>query len=351
MPVIEAPALRSLAREALERCGAPTPYATTVADHLIESNLAGHDSHGIMRLPQYVAAIGKGSIIADAAPELISETGCSCVVSGHWGFGQVAAMFAMDRILQVARESALGCAVLRESNHIGRLGAYAEMAATRGMAGLIMANGHGAAALMAPFGGIDPRLCSNPIAFGAPRADGPPVLLDTSMSAMAEGSVRVRLRRGEQLPPDCIVDAEGNPTTDPAALYGPPPGSLLPFGGPIGHKAYGLAVMVECLAGALSGAGCTSDNAPRGGNAGFFLVINIGAFTTLDAFEQETADLAQWIKSSRPAPGGGEILMPGEPEARAREQRSRTGIPIDDETWGELQRVAGQLGMAEPTAS
>ncbi|HCU38359.1 MAG TPA: dehydrogenase, partial [Armatimonadetes bacterium] len=331
MPVIEAPALRTLAREVLERCGAPSAYAATVADHLVESNLAGHDSHGVMRLPQYVAAIGKGSVIADAAPELISETGCGCVVSGHWGFGHVAAMFAMEHILQVARDSALGCAVLRESNHIGRLGAYAEMAAGEGMAGLIMANGHGAAALMAPFGGTDPRLCSNPIAFGAPRAEGPPLLLDTSMSAMAEGSVRVRLRRGEKLPPDCIVDADGNRTTDPATLYGPPPGSLLPFGGPVGHKAYGLAVMVECLAGALSGAGCTSDDAPRGGNAAFFLVIDIGAFTSPAAFEQETGDLAEWLKSSRPAPGGGEILVPGEPEARAREQRSRDGIPIDDE--------------------
>lgn len=350
MPVTDAAALRTLVRTVLERCGAPPSYATTVADHLVESNLSGHDSHGVMRLPQYVAAIGKRSIIADAAPELISETGSACVVSGHWGFGQVAAMFAMEHILQTAQQSALGCAVLRESNHIGRLGAYAEMAAARGMAGLIMANGHGAAALMAPFGGIDPRLCSNPIAFGAPSADGPPMLLDTSMSAMAEGSVRVRLRRGEQLPPDCIVDAEGNPTTDPAALYGPPPGSLLPFGGPVGHKAYGLAVMVECLAGALSGAGCTSDDAPRGGNAGFFLVIDIGAFTGLDAFEQQLTGLAEWIKSSRPAPGGGEILMPGEPEACAREQRSRTGIPIDDETWGELLRVTRELGVAELTA-
>lgn len=345
MPVITPDALRALAREVLERCGAPSAYATTAADHLVESNLAGHDSHGVMRLPQYVAAIRKKSIIPDAAPELLSHTGSGCVVSGHWGFGQVAAMFAMEHILRVARESALGCAVLRESNHIGRLGAYAEMAAREGMAGLIMANGHGAAALMAPFGGIDPRLCSNPIAFGAPRTDGPPILLDTSMSAMAEGSVRVRLRRGEQLPPGCVVDAEGNPTTDPAALYGPPPGSLLPFGGPIGHKAYGLAVMVECLAGALSGAGCTSDDAPRGGNAAFVLVIDIGAFTSPAAFEQETGHLAEWLKSSRPTPGGGEILVPGEPEARAREQRSRDGIPIDDETWGELQRVTGELGV------
>ncbi len=333
----------------LERCGAPEAYAATVADHLVEANLAGHDSHGVMRLPQYVAAIAGGHVVAEANPELLTQIGCGCVVSGHWGFGQVAAMFAMERIIQTARESALGCAVLRETNHIGRLGAYAEMAASAGMAGLVMANGHGAAALMAPFGGIDPRLCSNPIAFGAPRRDGPPVLLDTSMSAMAEGSVRVRLRRGEQLPPDCIVDAGGNPTTDPADLYGPPPGSLLPFGGPVGHKAYGLAVMVECLAGALSGAGCTSDDAARGGNAAFFLVIDVAAFTELEAFEHQLSGLADWITSSRPVPGGGEILIPGEPEARAREHRSRDGIPIDDETWAELARVTAELGVGSLT--
>jgi len=345
MPVIDHDSLRAFARTALERCGTPTASASTVANHLVESNLAGHDSHGVMRLCQYVAAIERGSIVADATPEIIGGHGAGILVSGHWGFGQVAAKFAMDQIIPTAREFSLACAVVRESNHIGRLGAWAEMAASEGMACLTMVNGHGGAALMAPFGGVEPRLCSNPIAFGAPSADGPPVLLDTSMSAMAEGSVRVRMRRGEQLPPDCIVDAEGNPSTDPADLYGPPAGCLLPFGGPVAHKAYGLAVMVECLAGALSGAGCTSPHAEGGGNAGFFLVIDIASFGSLDEYTTEIADLKASLKSSRPAPGGGEILTPGEPEARSREQRTRDGIPLDDDTWAELVTVADKLGV------
>jgi uncharacterized oxidoreductase len=162
---------------------------------------------------------------------------------------------------------------------------------------------------------------------------------------MAEGSVRVRMRRGEQLPPDCIVDADGNPSTDPADLYGPPAGSLLPFGGPVAHKAYGLAVMVECLAGALSGAGCTSPSAKRGGNAGFFLVIDIASFGSLDEFSSEIAELGESLKSSRPAPSGGEIQTPGEPEARAREQRTAEGIVLDDDTWAELVAVAYKLGV------
>jgi len=334
-----------MVRAVFERSGAPASHALVVAEHLVGANRAGHDSHGVMRVPQYVQAIEKGDLLPAAAPEVEKETASYAVVNGRWGFGQVAAKFAAELAIEKAGAASVACVVAHDLGHIGRLGAYTEMAAREGMIGIAMVNNHGAARLVAPFGGIDRRLSPNPISMCAPAQSDVPILVDASMSAVAEGKVRVKMKRGEPVPEGCIVDGNGNPTTDPAALYGPPLGSLLTFGGPFAHKTFGLSLMVECLAGALSGAGCSRPDATRIGNATFLLALNIEAFLPLDAFKRHVTDLVAYLKSSRKAPGVTEILVPGEPEARARETCAREGIYVADITWREITDVADRLGV------
>jgi uncharacterized oxidoreductase len=219
------------------------------------------------------------------------------------------------------------------------------MAAERDMIGMMMVNNHGAAQLMSPWGGIARRLSPSPMSVGLPTATDDPVLLDVSMAVMAEGKVRVKRNRGEELPEGSIIDAQGNPTTDPNDLYGPPPGAILPFGGVVGYKGYALGFIIDVLAGALSGAGCSRADAPRFGNAVFITVINIESFIPVEEFKNHVDGLIEYVKSSPKMPGVDEILFPGEIEAKERRKRLETGIFIEDETWEQIVKAAEDLGV------
>ena len=328
-----------------EAIGVPPDEARIVSESLVNSNLVGHDSHGVIRVPQYVNLIKRGDIVPGAKMEIVRETPNTAVLNGNWGFGQVMCRKAMEIAIEKAKARSVSTVSMSRSNHVARLGEYPAMAAEKDMIGIIMVNNHGAAQYMPPWGGTARRLSPNPVSVGLPTGTADPVLLDITTSVLAEGKVRVKLNRGEKLPEGCIIDAQGNPTTNPRDLYGPPPGAILPLGGVVGYKGYGLGFIVDVLAGALSGAGCSRADAPRFGNAVFITVINIADFIPVDEFKKHVDGLIEYVKSSPKMPGVNEILFPGEMEAREREKRLKTGIFVESETWNQIVKSARDLNL------
>ncbi len=347
MPTISVGLLVPFIRDIFVAAGAPLSHADRVAQSLVCSNLVGHDSHGVIRVPQYMAGIRSGQIDAAAQPSIEHESSCAATMTGNWGWGQVAAWEATQVAIAKARQSGLAAVALHSSNHVGRAGEYVEEIARNDMIGLITLNNHGAAMQVAPFGGRERRLSSNPVAFAAPTS-GNPLLVDITSAVVAEGKVRVLRNQGRPVPDGWLIDATGRPTNDPNALYADPPGALLPVGGPLGHKGYGLSVLIDVMSGALSGGGCSSPRHERIGNAMFIEAVRVDAFVTREQYYAEVDDLAASLKSCPPAVGFSEVLLPGEPERRTEARRREQGIEIDEETWHQLSDVARGLNVAVP---
>jgi len=261
MPEFEPAYLRDLGRRIFMAAGAPTDIAEHVADHLVASNLAGHDSHGVLRIPQYVAEADRGDLVPGARAELVSEKGAIGIVDAGRGFGHSATALAMSWAAERALELGIAAAAVRRANHLGRLGEYAELAAARGVIGIATVGVVGRGGV-APFGGRDRFLGTNPWAIGVPAA-GEPMIYDAATSALAEGKLRLARAKGVQVPAGAIVDSDGRPTTDPNDYYAG--GALLPLGGLLaGHKGYGLA-LASALVGGLAMVG--DDGATTAGTA------------------------------------------------------------------------------------
>jgi hydroxycarboxylate dehydrogenase B len=231
-------------------------------------------------------------------------------------------------------------------SHTGRLGSYTERATRRGMAAMMMVNAGGHGQWVAPFGGTAGRLATNPISIAVPTGSDASLLLDMATSVVPEGKVRAFQMAGQCIPEGWIIDHEGQPATDAAGLYGPPRGALLPFGG---HKGFGLAMLIDALAGGLSGAGCCTDaNSPMGGKTDgvFFIAVKIAAFYPLLEFQRNIGRLVQHVKTSPPILGLPEVLVPGELEAKTRCHRLRDGIPVEPATWEVLQQILDRFHLA-----
>ncbi|MFO8080219.1 MAG: Ldh family oxidoreductase [Armatimonadota bacterium] len=344
MPTISPDDLERITTDLLIAAGARDDDARIVAFGLVGANLTGCDSHGVMRLPQYIAKMENGAIVPDAEIEVVREAPATAVIDANWCFGQVAATRATE--MAIAKTRAIGLAAVsgRRSNHVGALADYVEMIADSDLIGLMFVNGHGGAHNTVPFGGADRRLCTNPMAAGFPT-DSDPIVLDISTAAVAEGKVRTYRIAGRPVPDRWIVDSEGRPTSDPNVLYDNPRGALLPLGGNVGYKGFGLGMMVDMLAGGLSGAGTSGPDAGRGGNAFTIIALDPAAFAGEDAFRADAASLVAWVKSARPAPGFDEVIVPGEIERHERLRREREGIPIPDETWEEIRTAAENVGV------
>lgn len=342
MPTFESNSLRQLIADVICAANIDERDASIVANHLVDSNLAGHDSHGVMRLIQYVQEIESQKILPRQQSQILDEWESGGIVDGSGAFGQVACHDAMQLAIDKARQTTIAAVTLKHANHSGRLGTYVEMAASAGMIGLVVANGGGAGQWVAPFGGCEPRLSTNPIAFGAPSGKPFPIVLDMSTSIAPEGKVRHLLQKEEPVPDGWLVDAEGRPTNDPRSLYATPPGALLPLGGNTGHKGYGLAFMVDILSGALSAAGCprAGDFDPLHGSGLFMLAINVERFGSSAEFIQRVLDMAEYVKSSKPAVGFDRVLIPGEFEYEQRQQRLLSGIEIPESVWREMRSIA-----------
>jgi uncharacterized oxidoreductase len=335
-------ALAELARSVLTAVGATGPIAGTVADSLVDADLCGHDSHGVRRLVPYVAAVESGLVDPRAEPTVRQVAGATAVVDGHRGFGQPAARRAVGEALSLVGRHHVGAVVIRECNHIGRLGEYVEALARRGMIGLAFCN---VDPTVAPFGGRERRLGTNPLAWAAPGGPEGPVVLDWATAATAEGKLAVALARGEAAAPGAVLDAGGAPTTDPAAFYDG--GALLPFGG---HKGYGLGVLIEIVGGLLSGAGISSLPGYAGTSGPVLVALDVAAFVPTGHFEQQVAEFRRVLRATPPARGSAGVQVPGEPEARARAERTRDGIPVPAAIWQELTELAGRVGAAVPAA-
>ena len=206
-------------------------------------------------------------------------------------------------------------------------------------------NGHGADLAMAPWGAVGRILPANCLSVAFPTDRAFPVVLDLTTAVAAGGKVRVALARGERLPVGWLVDADGNPTDDPADYLSDPPGALVPFGGPVGHKGSGLAFVLDILSGALSPAGCSRENSEVSGNALFVQAIRIEAFRPLGAFKAEVGRFIDYVKSSRRAPEVDEVLVPGERSHRTRQRRLKEGIPVEEKTWERIADAARRLGV------
>lgn len=327
-----------------EQAGSAPREAQLVADHLLAANLTGHDSHGVGMIPRYVASLRDHELKLNLHAEVVRDAGAVLTIEGGKGFGQVVAFEAMERGIERAKQLGICAVGLRGAHHIGRIGHWAEQCARAGLVSFHFVNVAGDP-LVAPFGGIDRRIGTNPFCAAYPRAGKPPLVLDFATSAVAFGKVRVAYNQGKQVPPGSLIDHAGQPTLEPKVMLEAPVGSLLPFGG---HKGFGLAAMCEIFGGALSG-GFTTHAETLGTNSAIIncmlsVIINPAAFDAPNA-EAEAQAFVDWVKASPLAAGTAHIQEPGEPERATRAEREAHGVPVDRTTWQQIGDAARAAGM------
>lgn len=342
MPVLQGGYLKQLASAIFHAAGVNLQKAQAVADSLVEADLAGHESHGVIRVKEYLKDLAAGRIQAAAEPRVLRETATTLVVDGGWGFGSTTATWTMQQLIAKAQEQNLAAGGLFRCGHIGRIGVYPALAAEHGMVAFAFVNGGGAEPRVAPFGGSRPVFGTNPLAAAIPVADSAPVVVDFSTAVVASGKIRVARDRGEQLPQGWILDRQGRPSVRPADYYDG--GMLLTAAG---HKGYGLSLLIEALGGLLTGAGSllVPESGYQVGNGVFFLALRIDAFRPLDEFTAQMKTMGEAIHGTPPILPGEQVMLPGEPESRTRARRLLDGVPVADETWKGLQDAAKSLGV------
>lgn len=339
---IECGALTRLIEAIFRRAGSEEKEAQEIATHLVDANLMGHDSHGVARVIRYVQYMQDGNLFANASLTVAMETDSLAVADGNFGFGQSLGGAAVALGVEKARKAGVSLVALRNCGHLGRIGAWAEQAAEQGIISMHLVNTSGLGMRVAPFGGTDARLSTNPIAIGVPRAEGPPIIFDAATAFIAEGKVFVANNKGVEVPEGSLIDNQGQPTRDPAALYADPPGAITAFGL---HKGSGLCFMIDLLAGALSGGGCTAPGVTRLANNMLSVYIDPSSFADQAYLADETERFMQWVKGSPPATPGGKVLLPGDPERATAAARRADGVPLDDTTWNSIIEAAQMVGL------
>jgi hydroxycarboxylate dehydrogenase B len=316
--------------------GVPEKQADIVGKSLAKANLLGHDSHGVIRIPQYITWLETGDVQPEAKIDIVKDIGSVVLIRGNFGFGQVIGRWAMEIAIARAKETGFVLMGLNRSGHLGRIGEYPEMAVEEGLLSLHFVNTHGGGKIVAPYGGTERRMSANPFAAGIPIPGRVPVIIDISTSAIAGGKVHVAHNRGENVPEGCLLDQNGRPTVDPTDFVAGK-GALLNFGG---HKGYAIGLLCDVLAGAFCDASCSHPETNRVANAMFSIVAKPGLLRDEDGFHQEVSRYIDYLKTSPLREGFDEILYPGEPEARTVERRTSEGISVDDTTWSEIVSVA-----------
>lgn len=352
MPTIAADNLRSYVAQIFEAAGSPTEEAEQVAEHLVGSNLRGHDSHGVIRTLSYVQGAQSGVLQPGAPFAIVREAPSTALIDGGRNFGVPVAIRAMDLAIAKARQTGVGFVSCFGSGHIGRVGAYGDQATRQGMLAMGGVNSPGSR-LTTAFGGAHRRGGTNPLMIAMPSGDpDAPFVLDMATSVVAEGKLKVAVNAGKRVPDGWIVDGDGKPSNEPRDFYGTgenaKQGALLPVGGPIGgYKGFGLNIAVEALSGILAGAG-TAVEGPRGTNGVWFMALNIANFLTPEEFTAQFDALVAFSKEPPLAPGHDEILIAGEPERRKMAARLAAGIELDDTTWQQIAQAAESVGVAVP---
>lgn len=342
MPTVPHEQLRDLTTALFARAGAPPDEARVVADHLVDANLCGHDSHGLVRVPAYVKSMQRG-VTPSSQYEIVKETPATTVIDAKGGLGAVAATRAMTTAVEKARARTFGAVGVHQCGHTGRLGDYPPRAASAGMIGICLLNG--GTMFTAPFGGVAGRLPPNPISVAVPRRDAEPIVLDMTTSVVAGGKIDVARIRGSEIPDGWLIDGNGHPVRHADKDWSKK-SAVLPLGGfQFGHKGFGLGFIIDCLAGGLTWAGCSCATPTRGACGFLAMAINIADFIALDDFYNEVERLVAWCKECPRLPGVDEIFIPGEVELRQRARKLRDGIPLDDAIWEEMASIAHELGV------
>lgn len=342
--------LREFTEAVFQAVGVPPDDAALTADHLIEANLRGVDTHGITRvLVPYVRRIQKGLLRPQTEVTVVRERPSSALLDANNGLGQVAAARAMERAIEKAAQTGCAWVSLRNSNHFGAAAYYVQMAAARDMVAMVATNGPAA---VAPWGGSKAMLSTNPLAYGIPAGVEPPVILDMATTVVSRGRLNLFAKRNIEIPLTWALDEEGRPTNNPhAALRG----TLQPLGG---YKGYGLALVIDLVCGVLTGAGygvhCGGhlleyDRPPQ--NVGStFVAVTVDSFMDVPDFKARVDGALREIKDSPRAPDTDRIYAPGEIEYETREKRLQRGIPIDLEIEADLRALAAELAVPFPAS-
>ncbi|GAB5094813.1 MULTISPECIES: malate/lactate/ureidoglycolate dehydrogenase [unclassified Caballeronia] len=343
---IAADTLHAYVRAIWESAGSAPREAELVADHLVMSNLSGHDSHGVGMIPRYTSSLADGQLKLNTHAEIVRDAGAVITVDGRKGFGQVVAYEAMEFGIERAKKFGVCAVGLRNAHHIGRIGHWAEQCAKAGLVSFHFVNVAGDP-LVAPFGGIDRRFGTNPFCAAYPRKGKKPLVLDFATAGIAYGKTRVAYNKGVQVAPGMLLDHAGVPTLEPKVMHEEPFGSLTAFGL---HKGSGLAALCEIFGGALSGGYTTHESTLEKSSA----IINCMTSVILDpnafdapAAEAEAEAFLEWMKASPKAAGTDAIHAPGEPEEARRAERNSNGVPVDPTTWRQIRESAVKSGMAE----
>jgi hydroxycarboxylate dehydrogenase B len=349
MPTFTPQALYAITHLIASRMGSAEAEAAEVADHLVRANLAGHDSHGVGMLPAYVRLLHDKLLVPNQTPETVLDSGALLVIDARRGYGQRMTADAVRRAIARAKEIGACVLALRNASHIGRIGTYGELATRAGCVFTAFVNVTDHRDISAPFACAEPRLGTNPFCTAVPGADGPSVMLDMATTTIAAGKARVAFNKGVSVPDGALIDPDGTPTNDPTGFIRDHTGALLTFGR---HKGSGLAIMCEIMAAAVGG-GQRVDEPVRGGilNSMLATVVDLSKLGDPAAIGQAVEATKAHIRSSRTAPGFDEILLPGEPEQRSAEARTRDGIPVDETTWRDICAAAGTLGITDAEIS
>jgi hydroxycarboxylate dehydrogenase B len=325
--------LAAFCRALLESGGATSGNAAIVVDHLIEADLMGLKSHGVMRVPQYLDEIDAGGIASKASPTVTRLAPGRALVDGGEGFGQVIGQAMAAVSVGLARENGVGFVTGCHMGHTGRIGAYAEAIARDGYLGVVVCSGPQSGHFVSPFGGLEGRLATNPIAYAFPVDGSEPVAADFSTSVVPEGVVRSLRNQGLTAPDGALRDPSGNPTSDPNVLYGSPRGTIQPLGGAFGYRGTALGILVELLATVV--AGQEADNPHRMGSNLAMLAISLD-----EGFGGRAARMAAYIRSSPPIDPMRSVMMPGDREQEAT-RTGTEGILVDGPTWRAMVARAG----------
>lgn len=337
--------LTTLVEAVFGACDMRAGDARTLAEALVDADLRGIHSHGVLRVPDYVAKLTVGGVDPRGTPRVVGGRGAAVVVDGGNSMGQIGGAFAMSRAIERAREHGVGAAALRGSNHCGALDRYAMMALPQRMIGVAATN---ALPTMAPWGGADKIVGINPIAVAIPALHERPIVLDVAFGATAHGKIRVYHQKGHPLPEGWAFDADGAPTTDAAAAL---VGLIRPIGD---HKGVGLAMVAGILSSLLSGAayglesGNMTDGAVAGVDGQFFLAFDVSAFEDVERFCGRVDRIVREVRASRRAPGVARLYVPGEMEHEFAERHVRDGIPLAERTLADLAEAARSRGVPLP---
>ncbi len=346
---LSADALRQFVRDLFLAAGVVDSDATEVAACLVESNLRGHESHGVLRVADYLEQLKTDELRSGVEWQVLTETPAILVADGRRRLGQVLSRQLVEQLAAKARSLGIACGTLKNCGHVGRLAQWVELAARSGFAAWMSVNDNGVLRCVAPVGGREARISTNPLAIGVPTG-GEPLVLDISTSAVANGKVKAALLAGKSCPPGWILDVDGNPTTDPSTRFADQPGTLLPMGGEQqGYKGFGLGLLLDVLVGGLSGGFCPPAEPPEIGTNNVLMVLwDPQRFAGTSHFLGEANKLIDFVRSTPLKPGFDCIVLPGDRSETTRRERLANGIPLDHRTWRLLQEAAQELGVRPP---